>query len=481
MSQESTAQESTAGKLLSWDTDDYTQIAASISMELNLPGRAKEDIGRGTDVVQDSSSGLEAIRLHMEHTAQRLPEELEREIETTNRLIKEKERDLADYKQEVDDVEAWPPPRNMDDNQFPPVKGYLDKKKHYENFKKACGLDREPRPPQAWQMVGVVILIFMVGESIFNMFTLYEAQEGGFLYAFAYAFGFSLYNVVLATVLGLCTRELLYRRWPHVIWRPPLFGVVWLVLVTGVVLSNLGFGRVRDLSAAGYTLQEAGAETMEKLKEVYILLPESIPSLFLVVIGGSIAVSVAYKTFTFIDPHPRFWAEHKALAEAQREARRKCTEENSKKQREMEVIKTKIEGLSDETMSLFRDCRNRRWITERVADHRLNRLALVLCNDFYKPAYMEAMEEEGPDSPPYLPPDEFNISVDKDKQEICAVELEKQAQKVEEVEAMIAEQRLRMTKLIRKWQRESESALAVAGRPAADNVTETSMGDPATS
>lgn len=469
------SQDSSATELLEWDTDDYKGIAAGISARLDLPGKAREDAGRPPGVVQDSSSGLEAIRMEMEHTAERLPEVLEEEIANTYEQIKDREGELGDCKAKVDRLEKnWPTPTSLTDDQ-----PYNKRADDYKEFKKDHGLKREPRPPGVLRLLIAVIALSALGESTLNMFVLYEAQDGGWLQAFGYALLWSGVNIALAIGFGMCTRELLYRKWPTVVWRVPLAGIAWLGLAALVVVINLGFGRLRDLLATGQTFQEASTEAVRQVKEMYLLIPESVAALVLIVVGGVIVVAVSYKTFTFIDPYPRFWAEHKLLTKARKKAENTAKDKNSQEEERMQEIRNEIETVGNKARELFRGCRAKKWITERVADHRLNRLALMLCDNYYKPAYINEQEKAGPDSPPYLPPEEFNISVDKDKQESCAIELEKQAQKIEEVQISIAEQRLRMTRLITRWQ--TESALAVADRPATDDVVETTNGDQVTS
>lgn len=178
-----------------------------------------------------------------------------------------------------------------------------DSLRYQSHFREANGLKRPYLSEKGgWPNLFLIASIAIVVEVLLNGVMFAEADPGGILGGITVAFIISVTNVAVATMLGLFSLYINHRR-----FFPRMGGLLSiLLLIVFASIFNLLIGHYRDaLQVESRSVLEAGQAAVLALR-MEPLGVEDVKSILLIVMGVTISIIAAVKTYTSFDPYPGY-------------------------------------------------------------------------------------------------------------------------------------------------------------------------------
>lgn len=180
-----------------------------------------------------------------------------------------------------------------------------------KGFQLENGITRPVDLPRShWVLGGVLLVLFLI-ESLPNALLFSAGAEEGILGGYAIAVIASALNIGGSFIAGLFAWRNAIHKNPYRRGLGLAFGLVWIAFV---ILLNLTVAHFRDAVSAGLTTDAAGLYVTQQLIEFNI---RDIISAALAIVGIAFAAIAALEGYYWIDPYPGYTKVSRALSRAE--------------------------------------------------------------------------------------------------------------------------------------------------------------------
>ncbi len=255
------------------------------------------------------------------------------------------------------------------------AKEELRSNKDLRAFKARNELDDSAKSAKPISWILVIILAYLLGESIFNMFIFQDISDAGLTGGFVLAAGCSAANIIMGFFCGFGGRLMVHisllKKITGICISLPMIGLasLWNLFIahfreviiahyskpeanSGIDISNLQFG-VADSETAAFSLSDAGKKALENLMEIPLAGVSDITSYLLLMIGLTVFILVSWKTYN------QFWDPYIGYSRAQGKADKATQEWQKGQNNAIESIKYIIRKHKDDWQGQISDSENK--------------------------------------------------------------------------------------------------------------------------